>query len=37
MRKTPVKKEKINERKREKNQEGGICKKGQLSLTLDTY
>jgi hypothetical protein len=37
MRKTPVKKEKISERKREKNQEGDTCKKGQLSLTLDTY
>lgn len=29
--------EKISEGEREKNQEGGTCKKGQLSLTLDTY
>jgi hypothetical protein len=37
MRKTPVEKEKISAWKREKNQEEDTCKKGQLSLTLDTY
>jgi hypothetical protein len=37
MRKTTVEKEKISAWKREKNQEGDTCKKGQLSLTLDTY